>query len=341
LFVGPRPHGYHLENREAMYKWFNKITGVSQAQNEPQLTIEKEQTLWCTPHGQVGPDLKSRSVFSFTSETSKQLAKQRKPLEAGALRVAVADTLKLPPRRIGDVPDYRILRPYKSRGYPKKFFTTYAVETEPGIQAIVYRLGEESLMSRPTQGIDKAILYVAHQSSDAELREEPLIKELIAAEPDAVLYTCDVRGIGESRPTTCDENSYLTPYGCDFFYAIHSIMLDRPYPGQRTHDLLCVLDWLAAQGHREIHVVAKGWGAIPATVASLLSPAATRVTLKNALTSYSELAETEQYTWPLSSMVLGVLKRFDLPDCYRVLEATKKLKQIEPWGAKDHPAAKR
>ena len=35
-----------------------------------------------------------------------------------------------------------------------------------------------------------------------EMRSEPLIKELIAAEPDAAFYTCDVRGIGESQPDT-------------------------------------------------------------------------------------------------------------------------------------------
>ena len=31
------------------------------------------------------------------------------------------------------------------------------------------------------------------------------------------------------------------------------------------------------------------------------------------------------------ALLSGVLKRFDLPDCYRALEA-KKLRQIEPWG---------
>ena len=58
----------------------------------------------------------------------------------------------------------------------------------------------------------------------------------------------------------------------------------------------------------------------------------TQVTLKNALTSYSDVAESEEYRWPLSSFVPGVLEKFDLPDCYRAL-AAKKLRQIEPWGA--------
>jgi hypothetical protein len=35
--------------------------------------------------------------------------------------------------------------------------------------------------------------------------------------------------------------------------------------------------------------------------------------------------------WPLSAFVPGVLEKFDLPDCYRALEA-KKLRLIAPWG---------
>jgi hypothetical protein len=124
----------------------------------------------------------------------------------------------------------------------------------------------------------------------------------------------------------------LLPYGSDYFYAIHSVMLDYPYLGQRTHDVLQVLDWLAASGHREVHLAARGWGTLPATFAALLAPSVVQVTLKNALASYSEVAESETYSWPLSSLLPDALKHFDLPDCYRVLGA-KKLRQIEPWGA--------
>ena len=143
------------------------------------------------------------------------------------------------------------------------------------------------------------------------------------------------RGIGESRPNTCGQDTFLHPYGNDFFYAIHAIMLDYPYVGQKTHDVLRVLDWLKGCGHQEIHLAAKGWGAIPATFAALLSDDVVQVTLKNALTSYAEIAESEDYQWPLSTLLPDVLKRFDLPDCYREL-AGKKLRQIEPWGPAPH-----
>jgi len=334
LYIGPGYHGYSQENREAMYRLFNRVTGISDATSEPELVIEKDETLYCAPRGQVC-ELNSRPIYSFTKELSEQLAKERrKNIPAPMLKRHIAKVLgfrgsaafqKQKP------PEYRILRNWSSRRFPKPRWTTYLVETEPGILAVVYCLSNERLYSRPPKGQKRAILYISHQSSDAELRSEPLIKELIAAEPNTPFYTCDVRGIGESKPDTCDENSYLSDYGSDYFYAIHSIMLGKPYPGQRTRDILRVLSWLKSNGHEDIHLVAKGWGTIPATFTAVLSDDVKQVTLKNALTSYSDIAESETYSWPLSALVPNILKSFDLSDCYKILES-KNLNQIDPCG---------
>ena len=317
LYIGPGYHGYTQENREAMYRWFNRITGISDAQSEPALVMEKDETLQCTPHGQVA-DMQSKPLFAFTRSKSEALAKKRPALAGEALARAVSKTLRLPVRK--ETPDYRILRPVSGRGFPNKQFATYAVETEPGIHAIVYRLSDEPLMSRPPRGQKRAVLYLSHQSADAELRDEPLIREAMAAEPDSAFFSCDPLGIGESQP-----------YVSDYFYAIHSIMLDRPYAGQRTHDVLAVLDWLKAQGNSEVHLIGKGWGAIPAAFAALLAPAVVQVTLKNTLTSYSAVAESETYRWPLALLIPELLEQFDLPDCYRALES-RRIRQIDPWG---------
>jgi dienelactone hydrolase len=325
LEMGPTAHGYSKEIREAMYRWFNQATHVSDARTEPEIEVEKDQTLWCTPDGQIAK-LKPRTVFSFTEERSQALTKRRAKIEDGALARLLTESLKLPARE--GVPEYRILRPRGGRKYPKGAATAYAVDTEPGIHALVYRVTEKVHLSRPAKGPKRAVLYVSHHSSDAELREEPFVAELLKAEPDVAFYTCDVRGIGESRPDTCGIDTFRSPYGSDYFYAIHAIMLDRPYVGQKTHDVLRVLDWLKSHGHAEIHLAALGWGTLPATFAAVLSDLVTQVTLKGAPPSYSAIAETEHYHWPLSTFVPGVLEKFDLPDCYRLLEA-KKLKQVE------------
>ncbi len=324
LQIGPTEHGYSVENREAMYRFFNRAVGLPAIESEPEPIIEKDETLACTPHGQVA-ELKSRTVFSFTSEKSRELAAKRKSLAGADLKAAVSEILKL--KTIDTPPEYRILRAIK-RNYPKPNATHYAVETEPGMFSVVSMLTDKPHYSRPPQNVGRAILYVAHQSSDDELTNDPFVKELLAAEPTVPFFACDVRGIGESRPDTCGTDQFTKPYGSDFFYAAHSIMLDRPYVGQRTFDVLRVLEWLASFGQREIHLAAKGWGTLPATFAAVLAKTVTQVTLKESLDSYAAIAEDENYKWPLSAFVPGVLTRFDLPDCYRELSQSKKLQRV-------------
>ncbi len=175
-FVGPTYHGYSQENREAMYRWFNRCTGISDARTEPKLALEKDETLWCTPRGQVA-DLKSKTIYAFTQEKSRAAAAKRLDLDGAALPQAVAEVLRLP-RRTG-VPEFRILRPLPDRKYPLRHALPYMVETDPGVHAIVYRLTAEPLLSRPPRDTNKAILYVSHTSADEELRNERLIRDLI------------------------------------------------------------------------------------------------------------------------------------------------------------------
>ena len=327
-FAGPTYHGYSQENREAMYGWFNRCTGVSKVSTEPQLVMEQEEALWCTPHGQVA-ELHSTPIYSFTRDKSRSLAARRGPLDAATLPQTVAGALRLP-RRDG-TPEFRILRPLPDRKYPLRHALPYMVETDPGVHAVVYRLTAQPLLSRPPRDAVNAILYVSHESADEELRREKLVRDLIQADPAAAFYTCDVRGVGDSEPRTTSLNN-SDEYSTDYFYSSHGIMLDYPYIGQRTFDILRVLDWLAASGHRQVHLAAKGYGALPGTFAALLSPNVTHVTLKNALSSYAAIAEAKDYSWPLSALPPGVLTSFDLPDCYRELKK-KNLTLLEPWDA--------
>ncbi len=320
FFAGEGTHGFTQDNREAMYRWFNAVTGARQSSEEPPIELEDDATLYCTPSGQVA-ELGSETVFAFTSAKAKRLSMQRIAVpREGALQAAVREVLRLPDPMPAATPDFRVLKSVRGSGYPKPRHARYAVETEPGIHALVYRLGDEPLPAPPPQSGAPAILYAAHISSDYELRHEPLLRELLADAPDAVLYTCDVRGIGESRPSVGRRDSFLEPYGSDYMHAIHAIMLDAPVPGRRTLDLLRVIRWLKAFGHGSLHVAATGWGCIPAAFAAHLSEDVGQVTLKGAPASYRAIAQTELYEWPLAAFVPNILTRFDLPDIYTELE---------------------
>lgn len=333
--VGPGVHGFHKDGREAMYGFFNHHAGVDLPGAEPGLIQEEEADLLCTETGQVD-DIGARTVFDFTRDKSRMLARVRGNPSGAELRRRVAKLLGLPAR--DGPPDYRILRPWTQRGYARPRASQFVLETERefGAQAVVTKLEDEARHARPLPGDGPALLYVPHLSSDRELREDLFLRDLQRA--NAAFFACDYRGSGESRPDTCRPNSFFHMYGSDYHYASYALMLGESYVAWRVHDLLSTLDWMASFGHDEVHLVARGWGSIPGALAALLDDRVRQVTLINAPRSYAELAETRLQQWPLSAMLPHVLEHFDLPDVYRELEG-KGLRLIAPWDAKMQEAA--
>jgi dienelactone hydrolase len=327
LHIGPDEHGYSQPNREAMYRFFNSLTGASDAATEPTLVIEEDKTLQCTPTGQVVLDPGSKTVFTFTQAKAERLKKAREaaPLAGDALKDAVRETLKMPPRDPAAAPDYRILRAYGAkRGYPREHWIHYTVESEPGIQALCTVLLDAphvaSLPAAPEAG-GKVVLWIAEQSSDVELREDPTLPELAATQPPGtMIVACDVRGVGESLPVTAGNQPH-SYYGSDYFYAAYANMLGKPYLGGKTHDILRVIDLLASRGWTEIHLAGKGRATIIAALAALLDDRVKLVTAHQRLESWHSLATDEHYQWPLSHMLFGVLRTWDLPEVWKALES--------------------
>lgn len=332
LFTGDGPHGYAQPLREAMYAWFNRACGkTDEPVAEPPIVVEPDEMLWATKSGQV-MERKPKTVFHFTAEKAQALATKRKPLTGAQLQKALRKLLVLPARK--GAPDYRILRPLgRQPDYPRPFAISYAVATEKDIEVMVYKLEDQNLCSRPLPG-KEAVLYLPHLSSDEDLRTEPLAQSMGKSAP--AFFAMDFRGSGESRPNTCGPNMYLHPYGADYFYTSYQTMLDEPYVGRRTHDILAVLDWMAQYGYDDVHLVARGFGAIPAAFAAALDDRITRVTLKNAPVAFGEWATEELMAWPVSACLPGVLTVLDLPDVYALL-AAKGLRLLEPWNALMQP----
>ncbi|MEI6502687.1 MAG: hypothetical protein WCP21_16885, partial [Armatimonadota bacterium] len=104
------------------------------------------------------------------------------------------------------------------------------------------------------------------------------------------------------------------------------------YLVQRVFDVLRVMQLLGERGYEKFHLAGRGRGSLIALFAALLDERVAQVTLKNAPVSYFEITQDEDYTWPLSGMVWGMLQKLDLPDCYRALG--KKLTLLEPWNAR-------
>jgi len=329
LFIGPREHGYYVENRQAMYRFFNKHAGVRASAREPKgRRPETEQTLQATPRGQVHRMRGARRVFDFTRAAADELARRRKRLAPADLPARIARRLQLP-RRAG-TPHYRAVYLHWPQAKRLRVHTGFAVETDPGVRALVHVCRPEKILFH-VPAWKAATVYVPHLSAEDDFRAR-------LAPPGEPLLAVEVRGLGQLTATTGAGRDFFAPYGSDFMYAQHASMLGASYPGRRVHDLLCVLDLLAGTGCRRVHLVGRGLGGIWATFAACLHPLVKRVTLANALRSYHELTQAPVFRWPRSALVDGVLADFDLPDCHRLLRARKRLRLTDPWDGMMRPA---
>ena len=181
------------------------------------------------------------------------------------------------------VPEFRILRPLPDRAVSAE--ARAALHGRNRSRRARDRLPAHgrSRCSRARRGTPaRRSCTSSHTSADEELRNEPLIRELIDADPDAAFYTCDVRGIGDSEPqTTQRERSRRIQHGLFLCVArAHAGLSVRRPADLRRAPRARLAERL---GLRKIHLAAKGYGALPATFAALLSPHVVQVTLKNAL----------------------------------------------------------
>ncbi|MCE9612786.1 MAG: alpha/beta hydrolase family protein [Lentisphaerae bacterium] len=335
LFMGEHRHGYYQDTREAMYQFFGKHAAVAVTGREPRLTLELDAALWAAPQGQVRRVRGNRLLYQHAAAAAQAVVAPRRPPSRPALVRKVAALLELPPRT--GTPHYRVLRSTGDNDCTHYYstFWAFAVETEPGIQAIFQVWDPQNPMTASQTRlafpmVEAMDLYLPHLSSRADV-----LGDEVPARPP-LLYSLDVRGMGKTQALTCKSYDFLDGYGHDYMYASHGLMLNESYLGRRVHDVLSTLDLLQAQGTRRVHLIGRGLGALLATYAGLLHPLVKQVTLKNPLLSYEELTQVPLADWPLSFLPWGVLKSFDLPDCYRALQA-KGLRLLQPWDARFRP----
>ena len=323
LFIGPGNHVYSLQGRQAMYAFFNKQAGIRTGSRECKTIAETPEQLAASPAGQVHK-MPGKRVFDFTKEEAARINLARKRVSPAALKNMIGAVLAVKAQAIN--PHYRVLRARWNDTARYACHSSFAVETEPGIQAILHVFGKQDQCFYCFPKLRKVLLYVPHLSSqeDVAAGEAPH-----GAEP---LFALDVRGMGQTKALTCVDENFFTPYGNDYFYASYADMFGKPYLGRRVHDLLSVLNLLQNKGCHEVHLMGRGLGALIAVFAACLHPLVKRVTLKNTLLSYYELTQAPVQSWPFSFMAENLLHYFDLPDCYRVL-VKKHLEISSPWNS--------
>ncbi len=321
ISVGHLDHGFHKHAREAMYGFFIKHAGLEVDWQESEMEEIPEAQLNAA-EGEVVP-FGSRKIFGFTQARAKELGTQRPRFEYAALQDAARKLLQI--EMPDSPPHFRYLRRNGGQDAATGKGYQFAVESEPGIQVILTMFGDQENQCRRPRG--PVSLYAGHLSSEEDCARLPWLQRRLS-EGQRIL-AADLRGTGQSFPTTCGSSDLLEPYGADYLYASFGSMMGESYLGRRVLDLLRTIDCLV-DGGAEVHLIGRGVGSVAVALAALLHASQPTCELVHYLPSYQLLIDNPLHNWPLSTMVENCLTTFDLPDIYAALG--ERLQKCDPWG---------
>lgn len=315
LIIGEGQHGYPVHHQINMRQFFNTCTGLQEPVDDVLEDLTHDQ-LDCYKPGQSRGKTVQNLLDEMLAKRPKQAPKTKAELANRAREILKLEA-EIP------VPDYRIYRIgihelNQEHLEKESYCSRFALKTEPGVFAMLKQLTKKHFLFQPYNLPERVTLFVPHLATSPEMIE-------LGFKPDAeqMVFSCEVRGIGETRPTetsTVDKRFFIS-YGSDFMYACSALMLDKPYLGRKVFDLLSAVKLLAANGVKDIDLVGNGQGAVVAAFAALYAPEIKTVTLHQAPESYASMVTKHATSWPMSLMPLGTLKVLDLPEVYKAINA--------------------
>ena len=325
FFIGPTDHGYSIENREAMYNFFALHAGTGKDIKESaDLEVIPAKELNCTATGQLMSSRKELAILNdLLKAQARTFAAERKKLSPAELKTVLKKALKLP--ETVEVPYTRQMTPIAcSTIMPERaVFSRFGLEGEPGIFTTLKINAPGAYRHFPA--LEKLTIYLPHLDSASELLKYDRA-------PGEIMAGFDYRNMGESLAQTIsfgpEARKFQAVHGQDYHYDGVELMFGSSMVGCRVLDILRAIEFVTANGVKELHLVARGQGAVPGTVAALLSEKVQSLTLLDAPESYEKMIEKRVTYWPQSSMIPGVLSFTDLPEIYEAVKAEKPLNII-------------
>lgn len=319
-FMGNNVHGYFPDARHTMVRQFAEWTATP----AKKVTLAKpvaEAELLVSKSGNIYKE-QGQTFHEIYRPELEKLEKQRKALKPEQTVNTLRKLLTLP--KEVDAPFYRILHPYH---YIKPAFARYAVETEEGIRAILWKAITEGVHSRTLDVEKKAVIYLPHQSTELEM---PSLMQATKVQKATGYYGLDYRGIGQSRYDEVAD--FFGIYGFEYMANGHHLMFNESYLGKRVWDVLKTVSLLEEEGTKEIELHGVGIGAIVALMATVVDKRIKRVVYENGLLAYGEYKDDPCVEWPTSCILHGSHRHFDLPDLFRVLG--KRILIRAPWNTR-------
>ena len=333
-----QPHGYFREMREPMYFWFGKwFYGRADDRLEPELTLEKEESLRCSSSGQILLE-RGKALWQWAAEQYKKdfpdRPAPRNSGEMAAFRQALAietDSLFCNPRP-GFTPSAIALGVLDSagEGFTVEKFALYS-EVDIYLPCLFFK----------PRGRDKFPTVILADSK-GKTADGGALARALAGMGYGVLAV-DLRGTGETRITRRSERDQEGAYeaqvlGVEAGVAYDGLRLGRPVFAMRVYDLLKTAGYLRTRPEVDaanIGLIGRNSCGMPALYAAALDPGIKGVLADSALASFSELVTAKIYTWHFMDFIPRVLRCHDLPQVAGAL-APRVLWVTNPLDAEKH-----
>ena len=304
MFKGPGSHDLPAELRDATSRFFARhFLGADADCSVPQCeAMPIEDTL--VLGGKMTSSLENEDTISVhIAKKMDQLAAERAKSTCD-IGEFLRKALKVEPVR--ETPQYRVLRQNFDR---TRKLSSFAVKTSPGAEAILMRTNIPETFFH-FEKVDKAVLLVGHLDAKSEMAK-------ISVPEGTAFYGVDLRGVGRSRPITCDHNpDFMAMYDSDYFYDAAGKLLNSPLVGGKVYDLLCTIR-LLKESCASLTLCGSGMGGLIAAYAMAIdSTQVDKVVLSNVPESWKSFVNGKDVRWPQSLMIPGSLKCFDLPELY-------------------------
>ena len=319
LFIGPTDHSYSVENRCAMYGFFNTHAALSDPVttpgNEADISTLASADFRCTPTGQTADLPGKKLLHDLIVEKLDLLAAGRKELSLPELKKLFTETYQMK----SDMPEpycrsLRCAYHLKNGRLPMFVYSRFAVESEPGILVPLWLKNQD----------EKKVLFHVPENEEFDLYIPHLsaADELPGIDSGRILCGVDVRGIGAARSNNCDVDlmdDFFHLYGEDYHYNSCEILFNSSTLAARVRDLLSTIALLRSRNASSIHLTGRGQGSIVALIGAILCDDVLSVTLLDAPESFDSMARERVTFWPVSLMMRGILKYTDLPDMRKAL----------------------
>jgi cephalosporin-C deacetylase-like acetyl esterase len=314
-------HGWHPFQRVASVQFMRQhLAGSVQPIEEPELLPLSEAEMQVTPYGQVLRIDGAQSTFDHVRDESERLRNAR--LATKLTDEALVDQVQsiTGMRSLDQIPHYQAtwLDDHRATAYQqlvgneRVIVKPLILSSEEGIllPGILVYPGEQP-HSKENEPSSATCLFLEEGFASSLHPNGEIIRRCL--EQQTVLAV-DLRGIGETRPT--GKYWYNQRFGVNGGNAILAYLQAKSLVSLRAEDMLACVRWVRNETNSsKLEIIASGELTCSAYLAAFIQPEhIDRVTVRNALDSWTKLAQTPLSSNQIPNIIHGILKVTDLPE---------------------------